>query len=38
MTYRTSDGKQFVVIASGIGSGATLVAFALDEAAAVSTN
>jgi quinoprotein glucose dehydrogenase len=33
MTYRTSEGKQFVVIASGIGSGATLVAFSLDDSA-----
>ncbi|WP_162539485.1 pyrroloquinoline quinone-dependent dehydrogenase [Granulicella sp. WH15] len=31
MTYRSQEGKQYVVIASGIGSGATLVAFALDE-------
>jgi len=30
MTYRTADGRQFVVIASGIGANATLVAFALD--------
>ncbi len=32
MTYRTSEGRQYVVIASGIGSGATLVAFSLDGA------
>jgi quinoprotein glucose dehydrogenase len=31
MTYRTSAGKQFVVVASGIGSEATLVAFSLDD-------
>jgi quinoprotein glucose dehydrogenase len=30
MTYRTADGKQYVVIAAGIGSAAELVAFALD--------
>jgi quinoprotein glucose dehydrogenase len=30
MTYRTSEGKQYVVVASGIGSGAALVAFSLD--------
>jgi quinoprotein glucose dehydrogenase len=29
MTYRTSDGRQFVVIASGIGANAKLFAFAL---------
>jgi quinoprotein glucose dehydrogenase len=31
MTYRTGAGKQYVVIASGIGSAATLVAFSLDD-------
>jgi quinoprotein glucose dehydrogenase len=29
MTYRTSAGKQFVLIATGIGAGAQLVAFAM---------
>ena len=29
MTYRTSAGKQFVVIATGAANGAKLVAFAL---------
>ncbi len=29
MTYRSSDGRQFVVVATGEGSDATLVAFAL---------
>jgi len=29
MTYRTRDGRQFVVIATGAGSDAELVAFAL---------
>ena len=29
MTYRTRDGRQFVVIATGAGAGARLVAFAL---------
>jgi quinoprotein glucose dehydrogenase len=36
MTYRTADGQQFVLIASGIGSNATLVAFALDTSAPAS--
>lgn len=31
MTYRTSAGRQFVVIATGSGSNATLMAFALTE-------
>ncbi len=30
MTYKSSAGKQYVVVASGIGAGATLVAFTLD--------
>jgi quinoprotein glucose dehydrogenase len=29
MTYRTKDGRQFVVIATGAANGAKLVAFAL---------
>jgi quinoprotein glucose dehydrogenase len=29
MTYRTADGKQYVVIAAGVGAGAILVAFSL---------
>jgi hypothetical protein len=29
MTYRTSEGHQFVVIATGSGSEASLVAFSL---------
>jgi quinoprotein glucose dehydrogenase len=31
MTYRTSEGKQYIVIASGINDDATLVAFSLDD-------
>jgi quinoprotein glucose dehydrogenase len=31
MTYRTREGEQFVVIAAGIGSETTLVAFSLDQ-------
>jgi quinoprotein glucose dehydrogenase len=38
MTYRTREGKQFVVIASGIDSGATLVAFSLDDAGSTTQN
>jgi glucose dehydrogenase len=34
MTYRTRDGRQFVVIATGAGAGARLVAFALPDARA----
>lgn len=30
MTYRTSEGKQYVVIAAGIGSNAVLTAYSLD--------
>jgi quinoprotein glucose dehydrogenase len=30
MTYRTSEGKQYVVIAAGIGSDAVLIAYSLD--------
>jgi quinoprotein glucose dehydrogenase len=30
MTYRTRAGHQFVVIATGVGKGASLVAFGLD--------
>lgn len=29
MTYRTKDGRQYVVIAAGVGAGAVLVAFSL---------
>jgi quinoprotein glucose dehydrogenase len=32
MTYRTRAGRQFVLIATGAGAGAKLVAFALPEA------
>ncbi len=35
MTYRTREGKQFVIIATGIGPGATLVAFSLDSGKAL---
>jgi quinoprotein glucose dehydrogenase len=31
MTYRTKSGRQFVVIATGVGAGAKLIAFALPE-------
>lgn len=37
MTYRTSRGRQFVVIASGSGDNAALVAFALDKNAESET-
>jgi quinoprotein glucose dehydrogenase len=33
MTYRTRDGRQFVVIATGSGADASLVAFALPDGA-----
>ena len=34
MTYRSRAGRQFVVIATGAGEDATLVAFALESATA----
>ena len=37
MTYRTSSGRQFIVIASGSGNNAVLVAFALDKNAGSET-
>ena len=37
MTYRTSSGRQFIVIASGSGNNAVLVAFALDKNAGYET-
>ena len=37
MTYRTGTGRQFVVIASGSGNNAVLVAFALDKNAGSET-
>lgn len=37
MTYRTSSGRQFIVIASGSGDNAALVAFALDKNAESET-
>jgi quinoprotein glucose dehydrogenase len=37
ITYRTKSGRQFVVIATGIGANAALVAFSLDTSAAASS-
>jgi quinoprotein glucose dehydrogenase len=38
MTYRTTEGHQFVVVATGVGANAALVAFTVDGAAATAAN
>jgi hypothetical protein len=38
MTYRTTEGHQFVVIATGVGANAALVAFTVDGAPGTAAN